>query len=214
MIPLRRGHRLPAAIKQIAALLCKTPTEILEPADRPLRRIITVGLALAHAVEVIEKEDRQPGQLASRLCQILDGVAYHRRHCFELLQQHRLLLRRRRNVRVRYAPELVQVGQGVARPRLHCPVLEDDVIHLRPDQQIVHLLWDRPGGCVDVEKALAEFVELRPLFRDRMETQVRYAVVRRRPGNLDYLLVHIDQRCIAVLCECTGAARKQERRQK
>ena len=49
------------------------------------------------------------------------------------------------------------------------------------------------------------FIESRSLALDCRPAQVRHAVISCRPGKLEYLLVHLDQRVIAVLREGMGA---------
>ena len=60
-------ERRPTAVALAGLMLVDPGAQVLVPADRPGGRVIAVGHALSDAVEVLEMEDRQAGELSDRL---------------------------------------------------------------------------------------------------------------------------------------------------
>ena len=170
--------------------------QILVPGDRPGGRHLPVGMAVADAVRGHEVPQRQHGQLAAGVREVLPGERQECGHPRQLGRESGGFLPPEREVVEGEPLHGVHVGSGIPRPGAAHPEVEVEAVQPRPDQQVVHLLRDWPARRINRSQAVREAVEPGALPLDGFRAVVRETVLHGRTVELEEFTVEGDQRFV------------------
>ena len=156
------------------------PTRSSYQAMVPGRRDLPKGVAVAHPVSGHQVPERQHGQLAPGIREVLPGERQERRYPGQLRPEPDALLLPERELVEGEPLHGVHVGPGIPRPGTAHPEVVVEAVQPRPHQEVVHLLRNRPAGRVDRPETVRETVEPGPLPLDGLRAVVGEAVLHGR----------------------------------